>query len=408
MGPHPTVSRENSAPRSASMVVQKKAEVPEVALNGPANATRDQLEKWTEPLLKEFINNVDYNEAIKEIGEKFTSETIATFVESALNIVLEGSDKARSLTGTLLSQLVKKHMLTERQYLAGLNTLLEIAEDLLVDIPKLWDFMAQIVAPVLSSEILGLKILKESASSANLSTGELGKRCAAGKYAAAVVHEMGKSGHTGVAKMWRESGLHWSDFLTPDTSVEEFLLSNKLEWVVAGGESVVAGAELSDDSIAREINKVLQSNRKSNETLFDWIENHCSAKKSTPSFIRVLTTVVIESVIDGVGGPTNECKLNDEQLKLRNPVLKKFLDGNPKLEMQALLAMQYLMHKLEHPNKLLHSIFEIVYDDDVVSEEAFMAWSKNEDPHEQEGKGVALKSCTQFFTWLQEAEEEED
>ena len=28
MGPHPTVSRENSAPRSASMVVQKKAEVP--------------------------------------------------------------------------------------------------------------------------------------------------------------------------------------------------------------------------------------------------------------------------------------------------------------------------------------------------------------------------------------------
>ena len=55
--------------------------------------------------------------------------------------------------------------------------------------------------------------------------------------------------------------------------------------------------------------------------------------------------MVIESVIDGLGGPTNDCKLNEEQLKLRNPVLKKFLDGNPKLEMQALLAMQYLMHK---------------------------------------------------------------
>ena len=24
------------------------------------------------------------------------------------------------------------------------------------------------------------------------------------------------------------------------------------------------------------------------------------------------------------------------------------------------------------------------------------------------GKGVALKSCTQFFTWLKEAEEEEE
>ena len=85
--------------------------------------------------------------------------------------------------------------------------------------------------------------------------------------------------------------------------------------------------------------------RKSNDTLFDWIEKHCSAKLSSLPFIRVLTTKVIESVIDGLGGPTNDCKLNEEQLKLRNPVLKKFLDGNPKLEMQALLAMQYLMHK---------------------------------------------------------------
>jgi len=99
---------------------------------------------------------------------------------------------------------------------------------------------------------------------------------------------------------------------------------------------------------------------------------------------------------------------NEDQLRLRNPVLKKFLDGNSKLEMQALLALQYLMHRLEHPNKLLHSIFEKVYDDDVLSEEAFMAWEKNDDAAEQEGKGVALKSCTQFFTWLQEAEEEED
>jgi len=410
MGPHPTVSRENSAPRSASMVVQKKAEVPEIPLNGPANASYNDLEKWTEPLLKEFCHNVDYNEAIKEIGEKFSPETIAQFVEIVLNKVLEGSDKARSVTGTLLSQLVKKHMVTEKQYLEGLNVLLSMAEDLLVDIPKLWDFMAQIVAPVLSAGNLGLKILKDSSSTANLHSGELGERCAAGKYAAAVLHEMGKSGHIAVAKMWRESGLQWSDFLTPDTNVEEFLLSNKLEWTVEGqgGDGGDVGGELSDDSIGREIRKVLEANRKSNDTLFDWVEKHCSSKLSSPSFIRVLTTVVIESVIDGLGGPTNDCKLNEEQLKLRNPVLKKFLDGNPKLEMQALLAMQYLMHKLEHPNKLLHSIFEKVYDDDVVSEEAFMAWSKNDDPHEQEGKGVALKSCTQFFTWLQEAEEEDD
>jgi len=409
MGPHPTISRENSAPRSASMVVQKKPEAPEVPLNGSANASMDDLEKWTMPLLNEFLHNVDYDEAIKEVGEKFSTGTIAKFVEILFNQVIERSEKARCHAGTLLSHLVKKHMVTERQYLEGLNSLLSIAEDLLVDIPKFWDFLAHIVAPVLSSGSLGLKVLKESAATANLFSGDMGKRCAAGKYTAAVLHEMGKSGHNVVAQMWRESGLNWSDFLAPDTTMEDFLISNKLEWTTAGGGDLGGDTgELNDDRLGKEIAKVLESNRKSNETLFDWIEKHCKARLSTPSFIRVLTTVVIESVIDGIGGPTYQCKLNEEQLRMRNPVLKKYLDGKPKLEMQALLALQYLMHRLEHPNKLLHSIFEKVYDDDVLSEETFMAWEKNNDPAEQEGKGVALKSCTQFITWLQEAEEGED
>jgi len=410
MGPHPTVSRENSAPRSASMVVQKKTEVPEVPLNGPANASMDDLEKWTIPLLNEFLNNVNYEETIMEVGEKFSNGTIAKFVEIILNQVIERSEKARVQAGTLLSHLVKKHMVTERQYLEGLNSLLSIAEDLIVDIPKFWDFLAHIIAPVISSGSLGLKILKESAAGADLFSGSMGKRSAAGKYTAAVLHEMGKSGHHPVAQMWRESGLQWSDFLAPDTSVEDFLQSNKLEWTTAGGIDLSSEAgEISDEKLSKEIVRVLESNRKNNDQLFDWIDLHCTARLGTASFIRVLTTAVIESVIDGIGGPTNQCRLNEDQLRLRNPVLKKYLDGgNSKLEVQALLALQYLMHRLEHPNKLLHSIFEILYDDDILSEEAFMAWEKNNDPAEQEGKGVALKSCTQFFTWLQEAEEEED
>jgi len=41
-------------------------------------------------------------------------------------------------------------------------------------------------------------------------------------------------------------------------------------------------------------------------------------------------------------------------------------------------------------------------------QEAFLDWERNEDPEEQEGKGVALKSCTQFIKWLKEAEPEEE
>ena len=53
---------------------------------------------------------------------------------------------------------------------------------------------------------------------------------------------------------------------------------------------------------------------------------------------------------------------------------------------------------------LLGIIFDVLYDEDVISEEAFYDWKKSDNPQESTGKGVALKSVTSFFTWLTEAD----
>ena len=39
--------------------------------------------------------------------------------------------------------------------------------------------------------------------------------------------------------------------------------------------------------------------------------------------------------------------------------------------------------RLEHPNKMLHSIFETFYQEDVIVEEAFIQWEQNTDPEAQ-------------------------
>lgn len=52
--------------------------------------------------------------------------------------------------------------------------------------------------------------------------------------------------------------------------------------------------------------------------------------------------------------------------------------------------------------------FDCLYDEDVISEDAFYKWETSKDPAEQRGKGIALKSVTAFFTWLREAEEESE
>lgn len=57
---------------------------------------------------------------------------------------------------------------------------------------------------------------------------------------------------------------------------------------------------------------------------------------------------------------------------------------------------------------VLRTLFDTLYDEDIISEDAFNHWEKNTDPAEQEGKGVAMKQVVQFFTWLREAEEASD
>lgn len=63
---------------------------------------------------------------------------------------------------------------------------------------------------------------------------------------------------------------------------------------------------------------------------------------------------------------------------------------------------------LSPPPDLLRMFFDALYDEDVIKEEAFYKWESSKDPAEQQGKGVALKSVTAFFTWLREAEDESD
>ena len=54
---------------------------------------------------------------------------------------------------------------------------------------------------------------------------------------------------------------------------------------------------------------------------------------------------------------------------------------------------------------MLNKIFEALSLADIICMEAFDAWEECNDPAEQTGKGVAIKSATQFFIWLRENED---
>lgn len=59
--------------------------------------------------------------------------------------VLEKSQPARTKTGGLFAQLVKSGRIQLEDYCAGLEGILAQADDLKIDIPKIWDYLAEIL-----------------------------------------------------------------------------------------------------------------------------------------------------------------------------------------------------------------------------------------------------------------------
>ncbi|GAA6107879.1 eukaryotic translation initiation factor 4 gamma 3 isoform X1 [Tachysurus ichikawai] len=126
---------------------------------------------------------------------------------------------------------------------------------------------------------------------------------------------------------------------------------------------------------------------------------------SSSTFLRALMTAVCKAA---VRDETTSCRVDTAVIQKHLPVLQKYLNSDPELQLQALYALQALIVSLDQPPNLLRMFFDCLYDEDVISEDAFYKWETSKDLAEQQGKGIALKSVTAFFTWLREAEEESE
>ena len=84
--------------------------------------------------------------------------------------------------------------------------------------------------------------------------------------------------------------------------------------------------------------------------------------------------------------------------------------GHPLVTFSHVFAMNIFFsiwnYNPEHVQETNHH--KLLTSHNILFQDAFLEWEVNDDPEEQEGKGVALKSCTQFIQWLKTAEPEED
>jgi translation initiation factor 4G len=65
--------------------------------------------------------------------------------------VIEKNSKKRGDMAKLMQQMVMANMITRGQYSEGVCRILEFAGDLAVDIPKIYDYLAELIAPMVTS-----------------------------------------------------------------------------------------------------------------------------------------------------------------------------------------------------------------------------------------------------------------
>ena len=188
----------------------------------------EEVERKTKSLLEEYLHLHDLNEAIACVQE-IDPTHMHLFVMTILNSVLERTQQGRQLVGNLLHDLVKKKVLTVDQYLQGLLDVLEFAEDIEIDIPRIWLYLGQVIGPMVQDGSVPLNFLRSAVRP--LSPQKVGQLLRE------VVHDAAaRLGHLKVGEMWRYSGLSWQELLGSDQNLDNFIKNNNLEFTLGTQE----------------------------------------------------------------------------------------------------------------------------------------------------------------------------
>ncbi|KAG1932736.1 eukaryotic translation initiation factor 4 gamma 1 isoform X2 [Pimephales promelas] len=394
-----TDERERERDRGSRENVKRETVPTPPPVSSKPALTEEELEKKSTAIIEEYLHINDMTEALQCVIELDCASLLSVFVRTGIESTLERSALAREHLGLLFHQLVKTKTLSTQQYYKGLLEVLEVAEDMAIDIPHIWLYLAELICPILHEGGIPMGPLFREVSKPLVPLGK------AGEFLVEILNLLCKGmSHKKVGAMWRDAGLSWKDLLPEDEDVNKFVTEKGVEFTL--GEECdrkSSKSSLSPEDIIRELERLLQE-KADNQRIFDWVEANLDEQQTASNmFVRAMMTAVCQSAIIC----ENPYKVDAKEITQRAKLLQRYIKDEQK-ELQALYALQGLMVQMEQPPNLLRMFFDVLYDEDVIKEEGFYRWESSKDPAEQQGKGVALKSVTAFFTWLREAEDESD
>ncbi|NWR63777.1 IF4G1 factor, partial [Bucorvus abyssinicus] len=324
--------------RDRSRETIKQEPAPPATSPKPA-LSEEELEKKSKAIIEEYLHINDMKEALQCVQELGSPSLLYIFVQNGIESTLERSTISREHMGVLLCQLVKAGTLSKEQYYKGLREILEVAEDMEIDIPHIWLYLAELITPILQEGGIPMEELFREITKPLVPIGKattllvevLGLLC------------KGMSQKT-AGKLWRDGGLSWKEFLPEDQDVNKFVTEQKLEYTMGDSSDTPSRKELTSEELCKQMDQLLKENP-NNQRIHDWIEANLSEQQvSSNTFIRALMTSVCHSAIIF----ENPYRVDAMVIRNQAKLLQKYLRDEQK-ELQALYALQALVVKLDQP-----------------------------------------------------------
>ncbi|NXO66525.1 IF4G1 factor, partial [Phainopepla nitens] len=324
--------------RDRSRETVKQEPTPPATSTKPA-LSEEELEKKSKAIIEEYLHINDMKEALQCVQELGSPSSLYVFVQNGIESTLERSTISREHMGALLCQLVKAGTLSKEQYYKGLREILEIAEDMEIDIPHIWLYLAELITPILQEEGIPMEELFREITKPLVPIG---------KATTLLVEVLGLlckgMGQKTAGKLWRDGGLSWKEFLPEDQDVNKFVTEQKLEYTMGDSSDMPSRKELTSEELCKQMDKLLKENP-NNQRIRYWIEANLSEQQvSSNMFIRALMTSVCHLAIVF----ENPYRVDAMVIRNQAKLLQKYLRDEQK-ELQALYALQALVVKLDQP-----------------------------------------------------------
>ncbi|CAK9810287.1 Eukaryotic translation initiation factor 4 gamma 3 [Anthophora quadrimaculata] len=348
--------------------------------------TEEEFIKTLNKIMKDYLKNPVLEKVTLAIQQNFDN-SLTKFIRDLINFVLEKSNLDRERVSYLLSHLINQKVLPVQNLRLGFIEILESIDDLLLDIPKVWLYLAEILSQSVEDDLISLGELKPVFD-------KLKSRGYVGKFLGELLMKLSQDkGPKWVADKWEQSGLLLSNIIDP-----------KLEEIDKITKDYDLNLHIGVQPTLRQIHDELRKLLKESnfDVICDWIIANVGNRVKEPEFIRVLTTAILETSMEPAN---NRWILKNRHFINLQQLIRRFVDANESLELQCLYAIQLHMHNLQYPHGVLFSIMTNLSDYNIISSDAFLTWRKTPEPAQREWHGVAAMALTSFFTGLQEADD---